>query len=220
MSTQGIVSAEDIVCLVGGAPFDEAMLPRVSGFVSKYIAVDAGADALRRAGLTPAMVIGDLDSLSADARATFADRLCHIQETDTTDFEKALSRVDAAGFVALGFTGGRLDHTLAVLNVLARFQTKPVILLDASDASFLARRGVTRLAPPAGSRIAFMPLAELRCSVAGAHWPFSDQLMHPTGFISSSNAVAGSVVIRTDGPLLVSLPAAQFETAAKAVFPE
>ena len=217
MAQNKIVSADRIVCLVGGAPLETSTLDLISAFVDRYIAVDAGADHLLRAGIQPAVVVGDLDSLSRHARATFADVLCHISEQSTTDFEKALSRVAAPAIIAVGFTGGRIDHALAVLNVMARYSQQRVFLLDQDDVSFVAAQGQTYLDLPSGCRISMMPLGEASVSASGVVWPFSDQLMTPTGFISSSNAAAGGpITIDVDGPLLITLPQAHLEDALQA----
>lgn len=169
------------------------------------------------AGLTPAAIIGDLDSLSRHSRATFARLLHHIPEQETTDFEKALTRVAAPTIVALGFTGGRLDHVLAVLNVLARHADRAVVLADDQDASFLARTGDTQISVPAGTRLALMPLARVRVTATGLRWPLQEMVLHPAGRISSSNEAAGdAVLVQTDGPLLVTLPRAHLRSALQA----
>ena len=211
-----IVSSNHTVCLVGGARVSAQVISSIFPIVDQFVAVDGGADHLAKAGILPAAVIGDLDSISASGRATFADRLHQIADQSTTDFEKSLTHVAAPLVLAVGFTGGRMDHALAVLNVLARYQSRAVILVDDTDLCFVARRGETRISPPVGSRISLMPLAACRVTATGLRWPFSDQDMHPTGFISSSNEVAAEVVVQTDGPLLITLPVAQLPIAQKA----
>jgi thiamine pyrophosphokinase len=211
-----IASSNHTVCLVGGARVSAQVISSILPIVDQFVAVDGGADHLFGAGISPAAVIGDLDSISDHARATFASQLNHIPEQATTDFEKSLTRVDAPMIIAVGFTGGRMDHVLAVLNVLARYQSRAVILLDDTDLCFVARSGETRIAPPIGARMALMPLAACRVTVSGLRWSFADQDMLPTGFISSSNEVAGPVTVQTDGPLLITLPAALLPLAMKA----
>jgi len=218
MPSDIIVSSRDIVCLVGGAAIDPDDIAAVLPFVHKYIAVDAGADHLLAAGVAPAAVIGDLDSLSSHARATFADVLCHICEQSTTDFEKAVTRVSAPAMIALGFTGGRIDHALTALNVMARHPDKNIVLVDADDASFIAPQGRLTLHLPLDCRVSLMPLGQVRVSARGLRWSFDRADMHPTGFISPSNAVAADLVtVDTDGPLLVTLPRAQLEIVLLAV---
>ncbi|MDO6591701.1 thiamine diphosphokinase [Loktanella sp. D2R18] len=215
-----IVSRNHTVCLVGGARVSAQVISSILPIVDQFVAVDSGADHLLAAGITPAVVVGDLDSISDHARATFAGRLHPIAEQSTTDFEKALSRVEAPMVIALGFTGGRMDHVLAVLNVLARYQSRAIILLDDTDLCFVARAGETRIAPPVGTRMSLMPLAACRVTATGLRWSFSDQDMQPTGFISSSNEVAGPITVQTDGPLLITMPAALLSLAQKAALRE
>ncbi len=217
MTANTIVSSNNLICLVGGAKIENLSLSADFPFVDSFVGVDGGADHLLDAGLAPAAVIGDLDSLSDLARATFAAVLCHISEQETTDFEKALIRVAAPAVLALGFTGGRIDHGLAVLNVMARYPERAILLVDQDDVSFIAKRDGTDLTLPAGCRISLMPLADVRVTASGLRWPFADMCLAPAGKTSSSNAAAGGPIhIETDGPLLITLPQAYLQTALKA----
>ncbi|WP_245834085.1 thiamine diphosphokinase [Yoonia maricola] len=185
--------------------------------VEAFVGVDSGADHLLAASVTPAAVIGDLDSLSDHARTTFADILHEVPEQSTTDFEKALVRVAAPLIFGLGFTGARLDHTLSVLNVIAQYPQKAVILIDADDASFLARMGQTTFQAAQGTRVSIMPLGTATVTAAGLQWPFTRTVMTPNGFTSPSNvALGGKVTIETDGPVLITLPRALLSIAAQA----
>ena len=218
MPLQSIVSDDSPICLVGGARISEAAFQVAQAQAKTFVAVDSGADFLLARGLVPAAVIGDLDSLSEAARVTYADRLCHISEQSTTDFEKALTRVAAPCVIAVGFTGGRLDHLLAVLNTLSRYPDRPTVLLDDDDASFLARPGTTRLTLDADTRISVMPIGAVRAvSLDGVVWPFVDQRMQADGFTSPSNAATGgNVTLTTTDPVLVTLPRGQLAAALKA----
>ncbi len=202
-----IVDSSDAVTLVGGADPSLADLTTALSHAPILVAADGGADAVLAAGLRPQAVIGDMDSLGPAARSTFADCLHPVGEQATTDFEKCLTRIAAPLIIAVGFTGGRLDHTLAVLNVLARHVNRQVILLGRDDVSFLVPRGHIVLTLPVGMRLSLLPLAEARVDTAGLRWPVVDAAMHPTGYISPSNAVAEPRVdIHAIGPVLVSLP--------------
>ncbi len=217
MSFEPIVSTSKPVCLVGGASVEKKSILAVSPLVGGFIGVDGGADHLLAANLTPLSVIGDLDSLSRRARATFADLLCQVDDQSTTDFEKVLQRVTAPMMICLGFTGGRMDHTLSVLNVMARYADRTIVLLDGDDASFVANRGETRVELPADTRVSIMPLGTATVSVRGLVWSFTDQVMTPDGFTSPSNAASGNTVcITTDGPMLITLPQVYLETALQA----
>ncbi len=217
MPKELIVSRPSLVCLIGGAPLKKGAIAEVLPIVDEFVAVDSGADHLLDANVVPAAVIGDLDSLSDRARATFEDVLCHVAEQSTTDFEKALTRVAAPMVLALGCTGGRMDHALGVLNVLARHPERAIVLADHNDVCFLARLGRTEFTVPRGTRVAIMPLGPATVTVFGLEWSFADTLMTPAGFTSSSNAATGGEIsIQTDGPVLITLPRAFLPTALKA----
>lgn len=218
MSSKIIVSNTGPICLVGGASASVDDLKDISQWVGAFVAVDSGADVLLGAGLTPDAVIGDLDSLSAKARAIFAHLLHEIAEQSTTDFEKALTRVAAPAIIALGFTGGRMDHILSVLSVMVRYADNPVILADTHDVSFLVSAGQTEFILPEDTRVSLMPVAPATVSLEGVVWPFSQEQMAMSAFTSPSNAaLGGAVSIMTDAPILVTLPRAHLATALKAV---
>ena len=92
-----------------------------------------------------------------------------------------------------------------------------MILMDTDDISFLAHIGTTAFDLARGTRISIMPLGLAKVSVSGVQWPFIAQPMTPDGFTSPSNAaLGGQVTIEADGPVLVTLPRALWQTAAQA----
>ena len=202
-----IVSDLRSVCLVGGAATSESLISQINQRVDAVVAVDGGADTVHHMGLTPLAVIGDLDSISAASRKSYADILWHLQEQSTTDFEKALTHIQAPLIVATGFTGGRLDHQLSVLNVMLRLAERNIYLVDDTDVSFFAAAGMHSFVLEQGCRISLMPVAPATVSLSGVVWPFNDQLMAMAGFTSPSNeALGGAVTLQTDAPVLVTLP--------------
>lgn len=214
MSWEPIVSSPNPLCLIGGASVDKNDISAVLHHVEAFVGVDGGANHLDEANIYPAAVIGDLDSLSEHARALFADVLHHVPEQSTTDFEKALTRVASPLILALGFTGGRMDHMMSVLNVMVRFAERAIVLLDKDELCFVAPSGKTAFPAAKGTRIAVMPLSPATVTVSGLQWSFEDKLMTPAGFTSPSNAaLGGEVAITTDGPVFVTLPRTLLETA-------
>lgn len=91
------------------------------------VAVDAGAESLRAAGLAPHRLVGDMDSVSADTLAHFQDKGValerHPPEKRDTDAALALEGLRRQGryddVIFLGPGGGRVDHALANLHLLA-----------------------------------------------------------------------------------------------------
>lgn len=213
-----IVHSLDPIVLVGAADIGHEELNIFQSHTKQFVGIDAGADYFLAAGIDPVAVIGDLDSLSDVARTRFASVLHHIPEQDTVDFEKGLVRVAAPLIYALGFAGGRLDHTLAVLHVMGRNPQRPVILVSADDVSAVVPAGGLALQLPIGCRVSVMPLAAAQVNATGLVWPLTDQAMHPMGFTSPSNAAADiSVTIQATGPVMVTVPRAQMAALGQAV---
>lgn len=89
--------------------------------------VDGGSRHLRGLGLTPHLAVGDMDSIPRDLLATYqhdgVELHLHPPRKDATDLELAMELALARGatrITILGGTGGRLDHTLGNLFLLAR----------------------------------------------------------------------------------------------------
>ena len=89
------------------------------------VAADGGAIHLHRLGRCPGAVIGDLDSITQEARRFFEQKkvpfICHPPEKDQTDMELCLTWAldqGASDITFLGATGRRLDHTLGNIFLL------------------------------------------------------------------------------------------------------
>jgi len=205
-----IVCSNEPIVLVGGGPVNVVEFNIAQAISPRMVAADGGAAVLHARGLMPEAVIGDLDSASEEVLRDFAALVHPIAEQETTDFEKVLTRVEAPLMVGVGFLGGRLDHTMAVLNVLVRFATRPVFLLSEEDVVFALEAGAHLLQLDHGSRISLFPLGEAGVSATGLAWPLEKIALSPDAMISVSNKVVGSgeVWIETDAPLLITLPLA------------
>ncbi len=98
------------------------------------IAVDGGYNIFHQLGVTPDLVIGDLDSIKYD----IVDQVKVLKQLNqnTTDLQKALSYVfehfEPSQITLLGATGGRTDHLLNNLKVCANIdpQIKVIIKND------------------------------------------------------------------------------------------
>ena len=91
---------------------------------SRIVCCDGSAASLAEFGLEPTVVIGDLDSLPAEFKTRFADRLIHVREQETNDLTKAFTYCREQGWdniAILGATGKREDHTLGNLSLLADY---------------------------------------------------------------------------------------------------
>jgi thiamine pyrophosphokinase len=104
--------------LVGGGVASLQDLLEAMTYAPTCIAAVGGAQLALEAGVELAAVIGDFDSIGQCLSQVPVERRIHISEQDSTDFDKAMRYISAPLVIAIGFTGGRLDHQLAALNVL------------------------------------------------------------------------------------------------------
>lgn len=108
-----------VVVLCGGpGSLDVADLPAGA----MVIAADGGAELAWMLGLSVDLVVGDMDSISAETLAGIERVERHAAEKDATDLELALVaalRFEPECVLVLGGGGGRLDHLFGGLLLLA-----------------------------------------------------------------------------------------------------
>lgn len=209
-----VVESDARVTLLGGAGFDPAVLRACLSLAPGLVAADGAARDALAAGFVPDAVIGDFDSLDPDTRARLpADRLHHVPEQDTTDFEKALSRIRAPLVLAVGFTGRRLDHELAVYNTLVRLGGPRCIVVGAEDICFPAPPELA-LDVAEGTRVSLFPLARVTGRDSGLRWPIQGLVFAPDGRVGTSNMATGPVRLAFEAPgMLVILPRSELAAA-------
>ncbi|MFK4811634.1 thiamine diphosphokinase [Devosia sp. ZW T5_3] len=183
------------LAIVGGGVVDPALLVELAGRGVALVGADGGGDAIGAAGLTPAAIIGDLDSLSDRAGWESRTRVIHLAEQETTDFEKALYSTTAPLTLALGMTGKRLDHTLSALNAMHKFAPKRhLLLVDEVDVA-LAVIGPFGFEAAKGERVSIYPLAEVSFTHSeGLLYPLNGLTLAPGGRLGTSNAGLGGRV--------------------------
>ncbi|WP_226624435.1 thiamine diphosphokinase [Alloyangia pacifica] len=204
----GLIRSQSPVLLVGGGDCPPDLLAPLLARTRTRVAADGGAAALLSAGVMPDAVIGDLDSLSQAHRAQIpAERIHHITEQDSTDFDKCLRNIDAPLVYAAGFLGARLDHQLAAMTVLTRRPDRPCLLVGREDVVALCPPTLT-LELPVGSRFSLYPMAEVGGSSRGLRWPIDGLRFTPDHVTGTSNETdAPWVELRLDAPrMLVILP--------------
>ncbi len=211
-----IVHALEPVLLVGGGKHRKKGFARAKVFTKKTVAADGGADWLVKHNITPDMVIGDFDSISSKVRSKLSPtRAILVNEQDTTDFEKCLSRIEAPLVIGVGFVGGRVDHQLASYHGLMRAPDRRCILVGPRDITFLAPPELS-LDLARGSLFSLFPMGEMRARSAGLRWPVDDVMFAPGQAIGTSNEVLGPVSLSCSKPeMLVIVPLAALEAVVK-----
>lgn len=204
-----LVVFDSPMAIVGGGAVDPALLRELAGRGVALVGADGGADSIGDAGLMPAAIIGDLDSLSDRTMWETRTNVIHIPEQITTDFQKALYATQAPVTLALGMTGKRLDHTLAALSAVLQYAPmRKLLLVDEVDVA-LAVTGPISFASSKRERVSIHPLLPISfVRSTGLLYPMDGLLLEPGGLIGTSNEGTGGpveVVPADDTPWLLIL---------------
>lgn len=167
----------------------------------RLYAADGGLYHLLALGLTPHVLVGDLDSVAPGAaealEAAGARVLRHPARKDQTDLELALHAARADGaeeMLIFGALGGRWDQTLANLLLLAHpaFRGARLRLLDGAQQIYLAQ-GLTRLEGEPGDTVSLIALGGDAHGVTttGLEYPLSDEPLPFGGTLGISNVLLG-----------------------------
>jgi thiamine pyrophosphokinase len=194
-SENRVLSFDTPIAIVGGGSVDPELLRLLAARGVVLIGADGGGDAIADAGLVPAAIIGDLDSLRDRSAWTEATEIIHIPEQVTTDFQKALYSTFAPVTLALGMTGRRMDHTLAAMSALLQFAPeRRVLLVDEMDVC-VAMVGPFGFEASAGERVSIHPLVPIKFSrSSGLLYPMDDLVLAPGAMLGTSNAALGGRV--------------------------
>jgi thiamine pyrophosphokinase len=212
-----IVQSQTGVTLIAGGPVLARDFRAALALAPQLVAADGGADRALALGETPRAVIGDMDSLSDAGRRLLGAAVHEIAEQNSTDFDKALRNIQAPFVLGLGLLGGRVDHELAALSVLARRRLARCVLIGREDVIFAAPR-VVELAMQAGDRFSLFPFAPVSGRSTGLEWPIAGIDFAPNARGGTSNRATGPVRLEFDAPgMLVVVPRARLAVALAAV---
>ena len=204
------MSSVDALLVANGPVRWAPELASLAAAATPLLAADGGANHLGRIGLRPAAVIGDLDSIAPGIRTWLGEeRMIHRPDQDRTDLDKALVyALDELGLgrlTVLGATGGRLDHAVGNLGLLAGRALGDRLRFLGADHEVVAVRGETVLAAVPGetwSVFTFDPA--VRVSLEGVKWPVSVAALDLAGKPSISNqAISERVTIRCTGGAVI-----------------
>jgi thiamine pyrophosphokinase len=143
----------------------------------RIIACDGAAVPLLQAGLEPDYVVGDLDSLSAELKRRYSDRLIHISEQETNDLTKSVRFCVENGWkeiIIAGATGRREDHTLGNISLLAGYAETARVQMLTDFGAFVAIGQSAVFESFAGQQVSlFSPDNQLIFESEGLKYPLS-----------------------------------------------
>ena len=196
--------------MIGGAGPSPSVLRECARGMDLIVAADSGLEPVLAAGLTPSLVVGDMDSLSDHsllARVPPERVMRFPADKDETDTEIGLRVMGERGCTDVtlaGGGGGRIDHLLGIAALFERSAPPSRWITDREDIHLV--EGEREFVGWERSTVSVFPvgLGASRMSSKGLQWPL-DGLEFRRGYGGISNRVTGPrVVIRVGvGKLLV-----------------
>ena len=199
------VGGPTVVIVIGA----EALHPDAVASVpdsAVVMAADSGLDHARAADLTPTVLVGDLDSVSAEGLAWAEGNSSierHPVDKDATDTELALRHavgLDPSRIVLMSGGGDRIDHTLAALGALGEVVLTSVPVLEAwwgrQRVRVVQGPGRARVAVAPGSTVSLLALHGpcTGVSLTGTQWPLDHADLEPMSGLGVSNVAIDEMV--------------------------
>ena len=196
-----------ICYIVGAGEFYGSFSPKADDLV---IAADGGFDTLLSLGITPDLILGDMDSVNAAANGI--ERIVYPVRKDETDSFLAYREGVRRGyseFMLYGCTGGREDHTFAnyALLVYAREAGHKMTLVGKCTRAIAIKNETVTLSGEPLSHLSLFAFGgdASGVSISGAEYEAENVTLTPSFPLGVSNRFGDKDVTVTvgDGVLLV-----------------
>lgn len=195
--------------LCNGVPPNKSLIEELLSNQNLFIAADGGGNVARQLGLTPEIVIGDLDSYKQKSGED--TQIIKDDDQETNDLEKALYYLVQHNYkvaVILGSTGFRLDHTLKNLSVLKQFNPlfEHIEIREKEGRTFLLPEKC-ELQEAKNTPISLFPLSGRveGITTQGLMYPLDNEFLENGVRDGSSNIATGNTIhiTHTKGDLLI-----------------
>jgi len=184
------------------------------------VAADGGLHAVLDRGWTPDLVVGDMDSVDPSTLAAAGEDGVAIERhevgKDRSDLELAVAAARRDGVTDLHVivrSGGRLDHQLANLAVLAAPESAAMAIhAQVGDHAVWVVRGRREIPLEVGAHVAVQPVGgAARVTTSGVAFTVQREVLSPFSARGIANRVTGSPVVvevETGVVLVISSPPA------------
>lgn len=174
------------------------------------VCADAGYLIAKKLGIMPDTLIGDFDSMDLPEGL---DAIVLPKEKNLTDAEAACDWALRHGFTELtilGGLGGRFDHTMGNIGLLAKYAKAkvPVTMIDGQNKVFMLRPGVHTIKKDGYKYLGIVSYdtATKGITLEGVKYPVKNEILSNDTTYGVSNEITGeeAKLSFTQGLLLVS----------------
>jgi len=204
-------SAKKACVFCNGQLENPANVKQIANDCDLLIAADGGAKYFFDIGLTPQVIIGDMDSIDSDMWKSKSgiEYIRYSADKDISDAELAVEYALEHGYeqiILVAATGGRLDHTLGNIALVAGYPGRVAILDGISTLVAVGKSEKCMLHGRIGATVSLMPYSAgpLKVITKGLKYPLQNEcLISATHGLSNELSQMEACICVSDGILLV-----------------
>jgi len=173
------------------------------------ICCDGAADKLIDFGMSPHVIIGDMDSVSAEVREQYASIMIHSDDQESNDLTKAVHHCIEKGHSLvsiLGATGLREDHTLGNISLMMEYYPRIEVQIISDFGIFFLVQSGEQVQSTVGEKISLFSIDNRVCVTStGLRYPLNDLQLSNwyRASLNESTADHFKLVFESDLPLIV-----------------
>ena len=170
------------------------------------LCADGGVNKLKKMGLIPNIILGDLDSLINDSLDC---DIVKLNDQDKTDLQKSLNWCIKNGINRLslvGFSGEDDDHWMAALWTLIHYYGKLNLVFYSNNAKIFCVNGKKDIETNSGQNVSIIPSENAtKITIKNLKYSYKDQELLAPSFGIRNTALGSSFYIKTTKPVWVFL---------------
>ena len=170
------------------------------------ICTDGSANKLKKHGLLPTFIIGDMDSIK-NIKDFKDSEFHHFPNQDSTDLEKVFDYCMKYGIKKvslLGATGIRNDHSLANFLFLIKYYDNLLIKLITDTFTIECIKGKHSYSSYPDQTVSLIAIHRVKSvTTKGLKFPLKRQSISPSGLGVSNIAIGSRFTIKTSGEMLL-----------------
>lgn len=201
--------------VVGGGDFPSHPLPlQLIGETERVVCCDGAANEFLVRGLCPWRVVGDCDSLSAEAKQEFSDIIRRNPDQETNDQTKAVTYLAEKGMrriAIIAATGRREDHTLGNISLLIEYMRQGLDVRIYTDYGvFVPCRDTCVFECPTNTAVSIFSFGTHGMQAEGLRYPLRDFTSWWQGTLNTTETP--TFTIRCKGEYLVYMNYKEYQS--------
>lgn len=204
-----------ILIIGSGKSFNKSLVTKYFNECDYVISADGGASALYNYKMIPDIIIGDLDSISIEAKRFFENMNVNFErfptKKDKTDMEISIDyalNMKCTEITLLGATGTRFDHSLANVFLLINLMNKGIKakIIDSNNEIYTVNDSI-ELIKEENSYVSIIPIINenVNITTTGFEYETNNKLFELGSTLGISNEIKDNIgkINVNDGVCLV-----------------